>query len=95
MRLLSTPILEYADPKTKAVIGGVFGFASNGTNPDLLVVIEAIEQKWEAQWHFGAARMTNGGLRIAYKDVAIWEVEAAKSQNGRFETWTFFNMPRE
>ena len=41
MRLLSKPIFEYTDPKTHLPLGGIFGMASNGTNPDVLIEIEA------------------------------------------------------
>src|SRR4029453_2608237 len=40
MRLLTTPIFEYADPETKEFRGSVFGLSTNGTNPDVLIVLE-------------------------------------------------------
>jgi hypothetical protein len=39
-RLLTRPLVEYADAKTEAP-GAVFAFAANGVNPDVLVLVEA------------------------------------------------------
>jgi hypothetical protein len=94
MRLLPTPIFEFADAETKLPRGAVFGFSSNGTNPDLLVVLEAIERQGKAAWHFAPARMTNGGIQLAYREVRLTEMDVVSSPTGQFATWAFFNTPR-
>lgn len=94
MRLLSTPIYEYADPKTDEFRGGVLGFTTNGTNPDVLVILEASGDAEDLSWHYAAARMTTGGVTLKYRDQAVWEVEYVNRQ-AAYPTWTFFHTPRK
>lgn len=95
MRLLSTPIYEYADPQSKLLRGAVFGFATNGTNPDLLVVLEASGTQSDLYWHYAAARMTTGGVTLKYRETAVAEIEFVPPRPVAFPTWTFFNTPRQ
>ena len=55
--------IEYADPETKVLLGAVFGFEVNGTNPDLLVLIEVRGDGDKPAWHFAPARMTRAASR--------------------------------
>jgi hypothetical protein len=93
MRLLPTPIYEYTDPETKQQLGAVFGFEANGTNPDLLMLIEARGDK--PAWHFAPARMTNGGVTLKIKDTTVWECDFVDVGQGPFANWLFFYTSRE
>ncbi|MDP1797430.1 MAG: hypothetical protein Q8K78_08115 [Planctomycetaceae bacterium] len=95
MRLLPTPIYEFFEPETKRLRGAVYGFSSNGTNPDLLIMLQAVTAKGAAEWHFAPARMTTGGLKLQYDDETVWEAEFVSPHAGPFPNWTFFNTPRE
>jgi hypothetical protein len=92
MRLLTTPIYEYADPESKLLLGAVFGFEMNGTNPDLLVLVEARGEK--PAWHFAPARMTTGGLTLKFGDKTVWDVPFVEPGAGPFSNWLFFTTPR-
>jgi len=96
MRLLSTPIFEYADPESKLLCGAVFGFATNGTNPDLLVLLEACREPGQdaSRWHYAAARMTIGRVTLKHRETTVAEFEYVKPQPAGFATWTFFSIPR-
>jgi hypothetical protein len=94
MRVLPTPIFEYADPKTKLQLGAVFGFEANGTNPDLLMLIEARGDDKPA-WHFAPARMTNGGVTLKIRDQTVWECPFVDVGEGPFANWLFFYSSRE
>lgn len=94
MRLLTTPIYEYADLPTKDFRGAVFGFATNGTNPDLLILLEIDGATERPRWNFSAARMTTGGLKVHYADSPVWEAEFVPPRSKAFPTWTFFSTPR-
>jgi hypothetical protein len=95
MRLLSTPIFEYADPQSNLLFGAVFGFATNGTNPDLLLVLEARPQAEQSasRWHYAAARMTTGGVTLKHRESTVAEFEYVDTLAG-FPKWTFFSTPR-
>ena len=96
MRLLSTPIFEYTDPQTKLLSGAVFGFATNGTNPDLLVVLEARTppEQNSSRWHFAAARMTIGHVTLKHRETTVAEFEYVPPRPAAFPTWIFFSTLR-
>jgi hypothetical protein len=94
MRFLTTPLFEYADPQTKVFRGAVFGFSTNGTNPDLLVLLEARGDKARSIWHAGPARMTSGAVTLRYQESEIWKVDHVDPSQAPFPTWTFFTTPR-
>lgn len=95
LRLFTTPIYEYSDPDTGLLIGAIFGFETNGTNPDVLVVIEAVETAGKPQWQFAPARMTTGGITLNYRERKAWECEFVQPSEGPFANWLFFPMPRK
>lgn len=94
MRLFATPIFEYADPQTKQLAGAVFGFETNGTNPDVLVLVEARGTADKPEWQFAPARMTNGGITLNYKDRKVWEAPFVEPGQGPLANWLFFQTPR-
>lgn len=94
MRLLTTPLLEYDEQGTKAPQGAVFAFSTNGTNPDLILILEAQPTAGGLGWHYAAARMTSGGLTVKHLDRTIWEVPFISHYNP-LPTWAFFDAPRE
>ncbi len=94
MRLLPTPLFEYADEETNLVQGAVFGFAIYGTNPDVLVLVEVRSAGGKPQWHYAPARMTTGGINLTYRGEPAWKAEFVQPRSGALATWTFFGTPR-
>ena len=94
MRLLPTPLLEYSEPETELLRGAAFGMEINGTNPDVLVLLEVREQQGKKAWNFAAARMTTGGITLNYGDKKVWQAEFVQPHTGPYPTWTFFPTPR-
>jgi len=94
MRLFATPIFEYSDPATKQLTGAVIGFETNGTNPDVLVLIEARNDSGKLQWQFAPARMTNGGVTLNFHDRKVWEAPFVEPGEGPFANWLFFQVKR-
>jgi hypothetical protein len=95
MRLLTTPLFEYSDPRSKEFLGAVYGLSTNGTNPDLLIVIEARGSEGKLAWHYAPARMTTGGVTLKYQDAKVWDCVSADDRALPLMTWTFFTTPRE
>ena len=57
MRLLTAPIYEYTDPAGESLRGAIFGVASHGTNPDILVSLEVRKGTDESpRWHYAVSR---------------------------------------
>jgi hypothetical protein len=94
MRLLTTPIFEYADPQTSILNGAMFGFETNGTNPDLVVLLEVRGSPEKPEWQFAPARMTTGGITLNYRDEKVWEAPFVSPHDGPFANWLFFRTPR-
>lgn len=94
MRLLTTPIYEYSDPQSKKFLGAVFGLTTSGTNPDLLLLLEARGEVEPLLWNYAVARMTSGGLSVHFGKTQVWQAEYISPPPTAFPTWTFFSTPR-
>lgn len=69
---LSTPLYRYQDPPQGIIDGAVFAFA-NGTNPEVLWIIEAHGKPGTSpSWQFGLVQMTGAGVHVALDDQEIW-----------------------
>lgn len=92
LRLLDTPIHQYGSPTSDAM-GAVFGFASNGTNPDALLLVELTHDKYQRLWKFGWVQMTTGQLTAKLDDEVVWTAPY-QTPNARrpsvFDSWLFF-----
>ena len=95
IRLFTTPLYEYSDEETKLLTGAVFGFETNGTNPDLVVLIEARGEPDKPRWEYAPARMTTGGITLNYRDKPVWEAPFVQPHTGPYANWLFFWTPRE
>ncbi|MGI8982559.1 MAG: hypothetical protein ACR2FY_25280 [Pirellulaceae bacterium] len=94
MRFLTTPLIEFDDAKTKLLDGAVFGYSTNGTNPDLLIVFLARPAQGKPAWHFAPARMTTGGITVSYGKKPVWECSFTEPGENSFPTWTYFQTIR-
>jgi hypothetical protein len=94
LQLLPTPIFEYSTSDDNLLTGAVFGFEVNGTNPDLLVLLEVRSESDGPQWHFAPARMTTGGISLNYRDQQVWTAPFVSPSEGPFANWLFFAAPR-
>ena len=94
MRLLPRPIYEYSEPESKAFRGAVFGMTTNGTNPDLLILLEIGGEEQTLHWNYAVARMTTGGLKVHYRETPVWEADYVSPPTNVFPKWTYFSIPR-
>ena len=93
MRLLATPIHRYAEEATGLRDGIICGLTTNGTNPDMLIVIELRGDKdSSAEWKYGVVKMTIAEVHVRLDRDELW----MSPRNGPRETWdSFTKMPRE
>lgn len=93
-RTIPKPIFEYSDPQTKLPAGAIFGMTSTGTNPDLLLLIEARKgSDGKLRWEYAHARMTSASIRFRLDDAEVWAEKSAAS--AAFENWIYFFLQRE
>jgi hypothetical protein len=87
LRLLPAPLYRYPVAKTGVVDGGVFTLVSNaGTDPEVLLVIEAREEGGKMRWEYACGRFSDRDLYVQRKDKEVWS-------SIRSETNTFNNDP--
>jgi hypothetical protein len=79
LRLLPRPLYRYdlkdskeADPNL--VDGALFGFVM-GTDPEIVMVLEAVKRDGRSQWQYAFARATSGGLEARLDGKVVWVAE--------------------
>lgn len=74
LRMLAQPIYRYKD-STQERDGALFAFVwDNGTDPELIVRIEATKQEDGIIWQYQPVRFTYRALRLQHEGEPVWEV---------------------
>jgi hypothetical protein len=77
LRPLSSPLFRYSDPDAHILDGAIFAFA-NGTNPEVLLVLEAHEPKaGERAWQFGLVQTTGAAVNFELDGKEVWQRDQA------------------
>ena len=71
LRLLTSPVYRYVATAQGILDGAVFVFAQ-GTNPEVLLLIEAVGTDAATAWRYGFARMSCFNLRVMRGDQIVW-----------------------
>lgn len=91
MRLLPTPIYRYADQQAGVEDGAAFVFASSGTNPTLLLLVELSEPDGQvAKWQYSLARMTVRAMTVKLDGQVVYEQAFAGFGNIVQPSWLVF-----
>jgi hypothetical protein len=72
LRPLTSPLYRYSDAASDVLDGAIFSFA-NGTNPEVLLVLEAYKVKGATQWRFALAQMTGAKVIVLQDGKQVWE----------------------
>jgi hypothetical protein len=92
LRPLARPLHEYSSPRHNVVQGLLCGFAANGTNPDVLIALEAVgkaEKKPPQSWRYGVICMTTAGVSVKLDKVEVF-TRAYTNLPGDRDSWTHF-----
>lgn len=84
LRLLTQPLYRYEtrSDDSPVVDGAVFGFVwTEGTDPEVLLVLEAVRTGRELHWRFAPVRFTNRGAWVAYQGREVWRVDVPTAGN--------------
>jgi hypothetical protein len=81
LRLLPRPLYRYdltnaKDSHPKLLDGALFAYVL-GTDPEVVLVLEAIGTAEKADWQYAFARATSGGLEVKLGDEVVWTAEKA------------------
>lgn len=73
LRLLTTPLYRYPTAKSGVVDGALFALMSSaGTDPEVLLVIEANETEGKLRWEYACGRFSDWELHVQRKDKDIY-----------------------
>jgi hypothetical protein len=95
LRALARPLHEYSSPKHGVVQGVLCGFAANGTNPDVIVALEAVGDNGTAKsWRYGVIGMTASGISVKLDKAEVYTRPYSRSAKD-YDNWTYFreDMP--
>jgi hypothetical protein len=74
LRLLSRPLYRYERPEGDLIDGAVFAFVSDaGTDPEIILVLEAVKDGEKETWHYRTVRMSISSLYVQYDGKEIWK----------------------
>jgi hypothetical protein len=73
LRLLDQPVYKYGAGDGGLLEGGLFAFVV-GTDPEVVLMIEAREGEEGRAWHYALARMNRDAMRVRHKDREVWSV---------------------
>ncbi|MDZ4688955.1 MAG: hypothetical protein SH850_28090 [Planctomycetaceae bacterium] len=73
LRLLTKPLVRFGGEQSGTLDGALFTLA-HGTDPELLILLEAVRTDGEYRWHYSLAPMTGYALKATLDDQPVWEV---------------------
>jgi hypothetical protein len=77
--LFREELSEAVTPTPGWIDGGVFAFVQ-GTDPEAVLLLEAVRVNGRPHWQYGFARATSGGLEARLDKTAVWAVEFLAGQ---------------
>ncbi len=97
LRMLTQPIFRYPPPSTvnsqaDYVDGALFAFVE-GTDPEVLLVLEARRAGDSVQWEYGLARMNRDAVSVAFRDTSVWSVPYLENPLAqKTQPYTYFSL---
>jgi hypothetical protein len=96
LRLLPRPLYRYdltsaKDPDPNLLDGALFAYVL-GTDPEVVLVLEAVGTAEKADWQYAFARATSGGLEVKLGELVVWT--APKHPANRNPKLPHFTMQR-
>jgi hypothetical protein len=97
LRLLPRPLYRYdltkaKDPDPNLRDGALFGYVM-GTDPEVVLLLEAIGTAEKANWQYALVRSTSGGLEVKLGNEVVWT--APKAPPNRNPRLPHFTMSRD
>jgi len=76
LRPLTSPLHRYSDSALGVADGAIFSFA-NGTNPEVLLILEATKSDDKAGWNYGFVQLTGETVTGQLDGKEVWEQRPA------------------
>jgi hypothetical protein len=81
LRLLPRPLYRYEAPAEQVIDGAIFAY-SQGTNPEAVVVIEAVETESGSEWRCQVSRLTGYALTARRRGDVVLDVPKMTKTTG-------------
>lgn len=82
LRLMPRPLYRYTSPEAGIIDGALFAYAQ-GTNPEVVVIVEAIQDSEATRWRCGISRLTGYALRAERGGATVYDVKKTNHPSGR------------
>jgi len=73
LRMLPQPVYRY-ESKSPELLDGAMFFFVQGTDPESLLLLEAVREGSGYQWQYALARRSSGALMALYQDKIVWKI---------------------
>jgi hypothetical protein len=84
LRLLPRPLYRYQTERSKLIDGALFAFVQ-GTDPEVVLVLEAVPRDARSEWQYALTRRSAAPLEADLDGKRIWAVPS--SAGGFVEAW--------
>lgn len=92
LRMLPQPLYRYESARSDLIDGCVFAFVQ-GTDPESLLLLEAVRNGTSAEWQYAFLRRTSGELEGRFKDSVVWHADRYPDNNNRRSTYITLSRP--
>jgi hypothetical protein len=95
LRILTQPIYRYQSARDDVLDGALFAFVE-GTDPDVLLLVEARATDQRHEWQYALTRLNSVHLEAKYKDRRVWDQPAIeyREYTRRDRAYSVFNIPQ-
>jgi hypothetical protein len=92
LRLQPRPIHQYQDRESGLLDGVMFVF-SNGTNPEVLLILEAVKPDGaDPHWRYALAPVSTAALEASLDDRVVWTAKKTEKPKDQ-SPYTYFGVP--
>ncbi|MEZ6129487.1 MAG: hypothetical protein R3C59_12460 [Planctomycetaceae bacterium] len=81
LRLMPSPLHRYEDPDGGIADGAIFAFC-HGTNPEILLFLEAFRTKDAEAWRYAFASLGSAEMHVDLDDEEVWSLPRASQVVG-------------
>ena len=95
LRMLTQPLYRYESARDDVLDGALFAFVE-GTDPEVLLLVEARQTGERYQWQYALTRLNSVRLEAKYKDRSVWEQPTIeyREYTRRDRPYSVFNIPQ-
>ncbi len=84
LHLLPTPLYRYPEARSGVIDGALFALTSSaGTDPEVLLLIEARQQDGKTRWEYACGRFGIVSMYVQHKGTEVW----SSVLNGTSDVW--------